>query len=242
MSSDRQVNDWSLTADEVVSLFREAGARLEGHFVFSSWRHAGKYLKREILTMPDSERQYERLCQALAANIAAMIESGVEIDFLTGPANGGVVLARAVQPLLYELGHKLELIPTIKLGDKLFGLDYDLKYLLKRRGVMVEDVVTTGDSCTGAMNPFALSGATIVSVHCFLNLLGRTEADLNVEHFKPLIDEELETFDVKNLGWRSCPMCVRREDINTDEGVGRGVEFVAKYGQPSTWSDSDTLL
>ncbi len=242
MSSDRQVNDWSLTAEEVVSLFREAGARLEGHFVFSSQRHAGKYLKREILTAVGSERQYDRLCRALAANIAVMIESGVEIDFLTGPANGGVVLARAVQPFLNELGCKLELIPTIKLGNKSFGLDYAPKNLPKRRGVMVEDVVTTGDSCTGAMNPFALSGATIVSVHCFLNLLGRTEVDLNVEHFKPLLDEQLETFDVQKLGWRSCPMCVRREDINTDEGVGRGAEFVAEHGQPSTWPVIDTFL
>lgn len=223
--------EWLLTQEAVVEIYRQSGARLGGHFVFSSWLHASKYLKREILTAPGNEQHYMRLCQALAAKIIALIESGVAIDFLTGPAKGGVVLARSVQSLLRLLGYELELIETVKVGEKMFELELDAD-VTGRHGIMLEDVVTTGDSCRGAMKPFVKNGATIVAIYSFLSIFDQTAEIMGVQCFEALLDERLETYDVPKHGDRVCPMCVEGVLINTDEGVGRGAEYVAKYGQP----------
>lgn len=223
---------WKLTAEQAADIYEESGARLRGHFVLSSWKHANRYLKREILQEERNRHYYDRLCQALAANIAIMIESGVKIDFLTGPANGGLILAKAVQVYLKELGYDLEAIDNYKRGEKVFGTDYDLKHLYGRRGVMLEDVVTTGDSCTGLIRLFQESGAEMVATHCLLSIQGKTAKDLGVEYFEPLLDELLVTYSVPERDLTACPMCGRGEPINIDEGVGRGAEYVAKYGQP----------
>ncbi len=71
--------------DEVLDVFREAGALLEGHFLLSSGLHSAMYLQCARVLM--DPKRAERLCRALAAKVRAA--TGEPIDMVVSPAMGG---------------------------------------------------------------------------------------------------------------------------------------------------------
>ena len=72
---------------EVIEVFREAGAILEGHFILTSGLRSPVFLqKARVFMYPDKT---ERLCRALAARVRA---AGLgRIDLIVSPAVGGIV-------------------------------------------------------------------------------------------------------------------------------------------------------
>ena len=53
-----------MTNEEVLAVFREAGALLEGHFILSSGRRSPVFLQKALVfSQPDKS---EKLCAALA--------------------------------------------------------------------------------------------------------------------------------------------------------------------------------
>ena len=76
-----------MTRDEVLSVFRECGAILEGHFILSSGLRSPVFLqKARVFQYPDKT---EILCKALAHKIAAARLGPV--DFVVSPALGGLI-------------------------------------------------------------------------------------------------------------------------------------------------------
>ncbi|MCK5576395.1 MAG: orotate phosphoribosyltransferase, partial [Sphingomonadales bacterium] len=118
---------------DVLDIFRESKALLEGHFLLSSGLHSPVYLQCARVLM--NAKRAETLCAALADKVRAEIE---RIDLVVAPAMGGVVVG-------YEMGRQLGV-------DGIFTERVDGKFLLRRgfeiplgaRVLMVEDVVTTG--------------------------------------------------------------------------------------------------
>ena len=76
-----------MTEAEVIDVFREAGAILEGHFILTSGLRSPVFLqKARVFMYPDKT---ERLCRALAAKVRA---AGLgRIDLIVSPAVGGIV-------------------------------------------------------------------------------------------------------------------------------------------------------
>ncbi len=76
-----------MTRDEVLAVFREAGAFLEGHFILTSGLRSPVFLqKARVFMYPDKT---EKLCKALAEKIRA---SGLgRIDYIVSPALGGLI-------------------------------------------------------------------------------------------------------------------------------------------------------
>ncbi len=76
-----------MTRDEVLAVFREAGAFLEGHFILTSGLRSPVFLqKARVFMYPDKT---EKLCKALADKIRA---SGLgQIDYIVSPALGGLI-------------------------------------------------------------------------------------------------------------------------------------------------------
>jgi orotate phosphoribosyltransferase len=139
--------------NDVITLLRESGALLEGHFLLSSGRHSDRYFQcARLLQYPD------RAAAVLAGavdRIKADIQAGkLAVDVVVGPAMGGIVAA-------YELGRQLGLPAFFTERD-------DTGVMRLRRGFAVEpgtriliaeDVVTTGKSsgeCAGVLE--ALGG------------------------------------------------------------------------------------
>ncbi len=77
-----------MTEAEVIAIFREADAILEGHFILTSGLRSPLFLqKARVFMYPDKT---ERLCRALAAKVRAAADLG-PIDFVVAPAVGGIV-------------------------------------------------------------------------------------------------------------------------------------------------------
>lgn len=178
-----------MTDREVIQLFADCGALLEGHFLLTSGLHSSRYFEKfGVLQHP---RLTERLCRALAERFK---DDGVEV--VVGPAVGGILLAHEVAKALGTRSHFTER------EDGRMRLRRGFSIASGERVLVVEDVVTTGGSVREVLDVVAEAGGEPVGVGLLVDRSGgkvdfgaRTEAllRLEVEAYPP--DE--------------CPLCRR---------------------------------
>jgi orotate phosphoribosyltransferase len=149
--------------DDVISLLRESGAMLEGHFLLSSGRHSDRYFQcARLLQYP---ARAAAALKPVAERIRADLEAGkLVIDAIAGPAMGGIIVA-------YELGRQL--------GLPAFFTERDERGIMSlRRGFAVEkgaailiaeDVVTTGKSSGESALVLEGQGARITALACLVD-------------------------------------------------------------------------
>ncbi|ADZ70324.1 orotate phosphoribosyltransferase [Polymorphum gilvum] len=175
-----------MTRDDVLSIFRDAGAILEGHFILTSGLRSPVFLqKARVFMYPDKT---ERLCKALAEKIRA---SGVgPIDFVVSPAVGGLIPG-------YETARHLG-VPAMWVERE--GGKFRLRRFEMPRGarvLIVEDIVTTGLSCRETVEALKDLGATVVGVAC---LIDRSAGEADVA--APLValtDYKVPAYEADNL-------------------------------------------
>jgi orotate phosphoribosyltransferase len=157
-----------MTRDEVLSVFREAGAILEGHFILTSGLRSSVFLqKARVFMHPDKT---ERLCKALAGKIRS---AGLgEIDYIVSPALGGLIPG-------YETARHLG-VPAMWVERE------DGEFRLRRfelpkgsRVIVVEDIVSTGLSSRETVTSLKALGAEVLGVACLIDRSGG-EADVSV--------------------------------------------------------------
>jgi len=129
-----------LTNEEVLQIFRDSGALLEGHFLLASGYHSAVYLEKfQVLQFPN---YVEKLCKDIAERFA-----GDEVQVVIGPTTGGVLLAYEVAKNLGVRGIFAER------GDD--GLGRALRRGFEiREGenvLLVDDILTTGGSVRDTM-------------------------------------------------------------------------------------------
>lgn len=153
---------------EVIEVFRQAGAILEGHFILSSGLRSPVFIqKARVFQYPNLT---ERLCRALAGKVRA---AGLgEIDLIVSPAVGGIVPG-------YETARHLG-VPAVWVERE------DGQFRLRRfempsdaRVLIVEDIVTTGLSGREAITAVEALGATVVACACLIDR-SAGEADMGV--------------------------------------------------------------
>lgn len=150
----------SVTSDEVLRIFKDTGALLEGHFVYSSGRHGRHFLQAaRVLQFP---QHTERLCRALAEPFR-----DANVSLVAGPATGGIILA-------YETARHLQCRAVYTEKD-------DAGNAVLRRGfaltpgtrvLVVEDIVTTGGSVKKAIEHLRSRDAEIVAVATLIDRSG----------------------------------------------------------------------
>ena len=161
-----------MTQDEVLAIFRKAGAILEGHFILSSGLRSPVFLqKAKVFQYPD---QTEILCKALAEKI---MDAGFgNVDAVIGPAVGGIIPG-------YETSRHMK-VPAmyVERQDGVFTLRRGFELVQGARVVVVEDIVTTGLSVRECIKALADVGIETVAVAC---LIDRSAGEADVG--KPLI-------------------------------------------------------
>ncbi len=147
-----------MTRDDVLEIFRDAGAILEGHFILTSGLRSPIFLQKARVFMHADKT--ERLCRALAARIREAVGEG--IDYVVGPAVGGIIPA-------YETSRHLG-VPAIWV-EREAGV-----FRLRRfeiapgsRVVIVEDIVTTGLSIRETVDCLRGIGAKVVAAACIID-------------------------------------------------------------------------
>ena len=144
--------------DEVLQIFKDAGAILHGHFILTSGLRSPIFLQKARVFM--DARKTGQLCAALAEKIRAA-ELG-QIDYVVGPAVGGIIPA-------YETSRHLG-VPNIWV-EREEGV-----FRLRRfeidpgaRLVIIEDIVTTGLSIRETVASLNDIGAEVLAAACLID-------------------------------------------------------------------------
>lgn len=139
---------------DVLSLYQQAGAYHQGHFLLASGRHSPTFLQSTTLL------QHPAMLEALGREMAARLrKAGHRPDFVIGPAMGGVVLA-------YEVARGLGSRAIFAEKDGRGGMAIRPAFSVRpgETFVAVEDVLTTGGSVLKAVRATEAYGARCLAV------------------------------------------------------------------------------
>ena len=186
---------------EVIELFRESGAMLEGHFLLSSGRHSDRYFQcARLLQYPDKAALVLRpVAERIRADIAA---GRLVIDAVAGPAMGGIIAA-------YELGRQLGLPAFFTERDETGAMTLRRGFTVEpgQRILIAEDVVTTVKSSGESAAVLESLGAKIGALSC-------------------LVDRRLEGVQVPWPLYAAIKVSVANWEAGDCELCGKGVPLV----------------
>jgi len=158
-----------MTRDEVLAIFRECGAMLEGHFILSSGLRSPVFLQKARVFQ--YAHQTEKLCRALAEKIRA--EGYGDVTKVVSPAIGGIIPG-------YETARQLGLpaLYTERVDGK-FELRRGFEIAHEDKVIVVEDIVSTGLSIRECVEALRGIGANVVAAACLIDR-SAGEADIGV--------------------------------------------------------------
>jgi len=150
-----------MKTEDVLNIFRQAGAILEGHFILTSGRRSATYMQKAHVFMHADLT--ERLCRALADKIRTGIAGN--IDYVVGPAIGGLIPA-------YETSRHLH-VPAVWV-ERENGIFRLRRFDIEKgaRVVIVEDIVTTGLSIRETVQSMREAEAEVVAAACIIDRSG----------------------------------------------------------------------
>jgi orotate phosphoribosyltransferase len=147
-----------MNTNEVLDVFREAGAVLEGHFILTSGLRSPIFLQKARVFMHADKT--ERVCRGLAEKIKG---AGLgQIDYVVGPAIGGIIPA-------YETSRHLG-VPAVWV-ERENGVFKLRRFEIPQgaRVVIVEDIVTTGLSIRETVTCLQELGANVLAAACIID-------------------------------------------------------------------------
>ena len=175
-----------MTRDEVLAVFRQCGAILDGHFILSSGLRSPTFIQKARVFMHADKT--EILCAALAQKIVDA-ELG-KIDYVVGPAVGGMIPA-------YEVSRHLK-VPNIWVERE------NGKFQLRRfdiepgsRVVIIEDIVTTGLSIRETISSLQEIGAEVLAASCLIDR-SAGKADIGAKLIA-LAEYEVPAYEPENI-------------------------------------------
>src|ERR1700736_6533784 len=136
--------------NDPLSLFRRAGAYLEGHFRLSSGLHSTGYMQSALVL------QHPRDAAALGSALASRLKE-LRPDVVLSPALGGIIIGYEVARALGVrsiFAERSAALPTSALG-----LRRGFTLSPGERVVVVEDVFTTGGSTRETLELARAAGA-----------------------------------------------------------------------------------
>jgi orotate phosphoribosyltransferase len=180
-----------MTSDQVLEVFKNTGALLEGHFVLSSGLHSSVYLQCAIAL------QSPVVASSFGAAIADQYRNA-RIETVASPAIGGLVIG-------YEVARQL--------GVRFIWTERENGVMTLRRGftvspqekvLVVEDVITTGGSTRDTIQALASAGAEVTGAASIIDRSGGA-AEVGVPRIS------LATLNVPALSPDECEACRRGE-------------------------------
>lgn len=175
-----------MKTEDVLDIFREAGALLEGHFILSSGRRSPVFLQKALVF--SQPRLSEKLSKALAQKLVAIFG---KIDVVVGPAMGGVIPS-------YELARHLGCRAIYaERPDGAFVLRRGFEIKAGERALIVEDIVTTGLSFRETVTALQSEAGEIVGGACFIDRSGG-KANVGCQ-LVSLASVELPDYDADDL-------------------------------------------
>jgi orotate phosphoribosyltransferase len=149
--STRTLRGMSIENDEVIRIFKESGALLEGHFLLRSGLHSAHFFQcAQVCQYMDKVTRLAELMLPMLKDYGATT--------VVGPAMGGLVIG---QEVARQLG--LRFIFLEKVDDKL-ALRRNFTFKPGEKVLIVEDVITRGGRVVEALEECRAHGADPVAV------------------------------------------------------------------------------
>jgi len=174
-------------AEQVLEIYKQHNALLEGHFLLSSGLHSDRFLQSELIM------QYPAVVVDIVEELARQL---IDLDFTTvvSPAIGGIRFG-------YELARQLKkrTLFTERVDEVMtFRRGFSLKK--GEKVIIAEDIVTTGKSTKECMDAVIKAGGEIVAITCLIDRSGgRAKFE---QPFYPLAQLDVQTYDPSD-----CPLC-----------------------------------
>ncbi|MCP8882527.1 orotate phosphoribosyltransferase [Devosia sp. XJ19-1] len=172
--------------EQVLQIFRDCGAMLEGHFILSSGLRSPVFLQKAKVFQ--YAHQTEKLCKALAERIKAEVPGVTKV---VSPAIGGIIPG-------YETSRHLG-VPALytERVEGQFELRRGFEIGPDDRVIVVEDIVSTGLSIRECVTALRNIGANVVAAACLIDRSGG-EADVGVPLIS-LIDFKVPAYPADQL-------------------------------------------
>lgn len=182
-----------LPKNEILGIFRETGALLEGHFQLTSGLHSPQYFQCARVL------QYPKYLHLFAGELAKHFEYS-EIELVISPAIGGIVVGTEVGRLLG--------VRTIFAERKDGRLEVRRGFEIRagERALVVEDVVTTGGSVFEVVDIVRKAGGVLGGVGYIVD---RSNGALtfDAKHYSIL------QLDVTAYKPEECPLCAKGSPV-----------------------------
>jgi orotate phosphoribosyltransferase len=148
-----------MNAQDVLSIFKQTGALLEGHFQLTSGLHSNQYFQcAKVLQHPE---HCGSLCTVLASDARAR-----SVQAVVAPALGGIVVGQ-------EVGRQLGVRTMFtERKDGTMQLRRGFEIARGERMLVCEDVVTTGGSVNEVIDLVLQAGGEVVGVSCIVDRSG----------------------------------------------------------------------
>lgn len=177
----------ALNPEEILSLFKETGALLEGHFILSSGLHSDRYFQcAKVLQYP---WHAETLCKMLADYFLK-----VSIDVVVSPALGGIIVGQEIARSL-----QVRSIFAERVNEKLV-LRRGFEISPGEKVLIAEDVTTTGGSVQELMKIVKSNSAIPVGIAGIVDRSGG-KIHFEVPYFSLL------QIEIANYQPTECPLC-----------------------------------
>lgn len=172
-------------SDELLNLFRETGALLDGHFILRSGLHSRQFFQCAILLQHTD----------IAAHVCGMLADRlreIECDSVISPALGGIIVGQEV---------------ARSLGKRHIFAEKDAGGLVLRRGftispnekfIVAEDVVTRGGRVQQTIDIVHQHGGIVTGVGVIVDRSGGNKPDFGCP-FISLVQMDVETFEADKL-------------------------------------------
>jgi len=183
--------------ERVLEILIKTGALLDGHFILSSGLHSPNYVQcAKVFEYP---KYGEQIGELIARKI---LDAGLGVDVVVGPALGGVIVA-------YEVGKKLNTRAIFtEREDSVMKLRRGFEIHEGERVLIVEDVVTTGKSTLEVVEVVESYGGQIVG---FASIINRSGKENPFEEINQKLKGKpyfyLVKFDFPTYKPEDCPLC-----------------------------------
>ena len=177
--------------DQLMNLFRQKEAYLEGHFLLSSGLHSRNYMQCARLL------QYPQIASDLGLRIQQKLSEEVSaVDLVLSPALGGVIIGHEVA--------RAWNVPFIfcEREQKEFKLRRGFQIKQGQNVVVIEDVVTTGGSTKETIAVAVAEGAKIAGVG---SIVDRSVRPLDF----PAVYVSLLKLPLEQYPPEICPLCAQ---------------------------------
>jgi orotate phosphoribosyltransferase len=177
-----------MTEPEVLQIFRETHALLDGHFLLRSGQHSRQYFQCALVL------QYPRIAERLCGELAVRLkDAGAKT--VVSPAMGGLFIGHEIARALNARHIFVEKNTAGKLE-----LRRSFQVAPREKLLVVEDVVTKGGRVRETIDIVRSLGAEVVGIGA---LVDRSAGKVNLGvPLESLLKWQIETFDPG-----LCPLC-----------------------------------